>query len=245
MRPAVFDHKPLRSARYAGSANSIFAPASFDSSTSAHSMCASSCLRARGPNRLSRDHCSRSAAVAYLHINAKAVRVLRDRKLDAPESGNARVKAPRQVFAWALRKEIEGVTQNPAMAVEYLKGKPGGIHSWKVEEVEQFERKHEIGSTARLALALLLLTGQRKSDVILFGRQHVRSGGLRFTQVKNKRNKPITLELPILPALQKIIEASPTVERGIVLGHAITGVLHDFGLVFAGCSSAMMREFAA
>ena len=45
-------------------------------------------------------------AVAYAHITAKAVRVLRDRKLDAPESGNARVKALRQVFAWALGEEI-------------------------------------------------------------------------------------------------------------------------------------------
>jgi integrase len=174
-------------------------------------------------------------AVAYVHINAKAVRVLRDRKLDAPESGNARVKALRQVFAWALREEIEGVTQNPALTIEYLKGKPGGIHSWTVEEVEQFERNHEIGSTARLALALLLYTGQRKSDVILFGRQHVRDGWLRFTQVKNKRNKPITLELPILSALQKIIEASPTGD--------LTFLVNDLGRPFtsAGFGNKMRQ----
>jgi hypothetical protein len=46
--------------------------------------------------------------------------------------------------------------------------------------------------------------------VILFGRQHARGGWLRFTQVKNKRNKPITLELPILPLLQEIIDKTPT-----------------------------------
>jgi hypothetical protein len=60
--------------------------------------------------------------------------------------------------------------------VAYLKGKPGGFHSWTREEVEQFEARHLIGTKARLAMALLLYTGQRRSDVVLFGRQHVRDG---------------------------------------------------------------------
>jgi integrase len=165
-------------------------------------------------------------AVAYAHINAKAVRVLRDRKLDAPESGNARVKALRQVFAWALSEETAGVQSNPAREVTYLKGRPGGFHSWTVDEVDKFETRHPIGTKARLALALLLLTGQRRSDVVLFGRQHVRNGWLRFTQVKNRRNKPITLELPVLPALQKIIDTSPTGD--------LTFLVNDLGRPFTG-----------
>ena len=112
--------------------------------------------------------------------------MLRDRKLDAPESGNARVKALRQVFAWAMRRKSDGVTENPAMAVEYLKGKPGGIHSWSVEEVEQFESKHPLGGPARLALALLLLTGQRKSDVI-FSAVSTCGTVARIHAAKNKR----------------------------------------------------------
>jgi hypothetical protein len=88
-------------------------------------------------------------AVAFPHINAKAVRVLRDRKLDAPESGNARIRALRQVFAWALAEEFGGVESNPAREVTYLKGKPGGFHSWTVEEVEKFEARHPIGTSWR------------------------------------------------------------------------------------------------
>jgi integrase len=79
-----------------------------------------------------------------------------------------------------------------------------------VEEVEQYEKRHPVGTTARLALALLLYTGQRRSDVVLFGKQHVRNGWLRFTQQKNRNRNPITLELPVLPALQEIIAASRT-----------------------------------
>jgi integrase len=156
-------------------------------------------------------------AVSYPHITAKAVRVLRDRKLAAPESANARVKALRQVFAWAMTEEIDGAERNPAKDIEYLKSKPGGHHSWTVAEVEQFEARHPVGTKARLAMALLLYTGQRRSDVVLFGRQHVRNGWLRFTQVKNRRNKPITLELPVLPVLQQILDASPTGDMTFLL----------------------------
>jgi len=62
---------------------------------------------------------------------------------------------------------------------------------------------------ARLAYALLFHTGQRRSDIALFGRQHVYNGRLRFTQQKNRLRRPIALELPILPELQRVIDASP------------------------------------
>ena len=78
----------------------------------------------------------------------------------------------------------------------YLKGRVGGHHSWTPEEVARFELHHPIGSKARLAMALLLYTGQRRSDIVLFGKQHVRDGWLRFTQQKNRKRRPITLALP-------------------------------------------------
>jgi integrase len=173
--------------------------------------------------------------VAYVHLSDKGVRVLRDRKLAAPESGNARVKALRQVFAWALVEDVPGVDLNPAREVGYLKGKPGGFHSWTIEEVERFEARHPIGTKARLALALLLYTGRRRSDVVLLGRQHVREGWLRFTQRKNARNRPIALELPILPALQRIIDATPTGD--------LTFLINDLGRPFAaaGFGNKMRR----
>jgi integrase len=146
-------------------------------------------------------------------MTPKAVAVLRDLKRDYPEAANVRVKTARVIFAWGLSPEnaIEGLTLNPALNVRYLKPKrAGGHHSWTVAEVEQFEQRHPLGTTARLALSLLLYTGQRRSDVVLFGRQHVRSGWLQFTQQKNRNRKPISLEVPILPVLQKAIDAKPT-----------------------------------
>lgn len=66
------------------------------------------------------------------------------------------------------------------------------------------------GTTARLALALLLYTGQRRSDVPRLGRQHVtKKNWLRFTQFKNRNRNPTTLEIPIIPALQQELAAAP------------------------------------
>src|SRR5262249_23101532 len=77
-------------------------------------------------------------------------------------------------------------------------------------EVDQFKARHPVGTKARLALDLLLYTGQRGSDVILFGQQHVRDGWLRFTQQKNRNRRPVSLQLPVLPILQATIDAGPT-----------------------------------
>jgi integrase len=141
-----------------------------------------------------------------------AVAILRDRKRGLPEAARGRLKAISRVFDWAMLPEskITGVSSNPAKSVRRPKeNADGGFHSWTPEEVRQFEQRHPIGTKARLALALFLFTGQRKSDVVLFGRQHIRDGMLVFTQQKNRNRKPMRLELPVLPVLQSIIDASP------------------------------------
>ena len=160
-------------------------------------------------------------AARYSLMEPKHVRKCRDRKAEWPESANGRVKALRQVFAWAI--EAGHAKSNPAKDVPYLKGSGTGFHTWTIEEVRQYEQRHPIGSKARLALALLLLTGQRRSDIITFGKQHVREAKnvpanlrtvhrgrwLAFTQRKNKKRKPISLMVPLLPELEEIIATTP------------------------------------
>jgi integrase len=144
-------------------------------------------------------------------FSAKHVRALRDRKMDLPEAANVRVKTIRVIFKWAMANDVRGLDGNPARDVPFLRPRRKcGFHSWTPEEVETFESVHPIGTKARLALALLLYTGARRSDAILLGRQHVRDGQLKFTAQKNKNRTPTTIDIPVLPALQAIIEASPT-----------------------------------
>jgi integrase len=140
-------------------------------------------------------------------LSAKAIRVLRDRKANLPEAANGRVKALRRMFAWAMEADL--VAFNPARDVAYKRRPTEGHHSWTEEEIAQFEACHPIGSKARLALSLLAYTGVRRSDVVLLGRQHVRNGWFKFVAQKGRNRKPVTVEIPVIPPLQRALEAGP------------------------------------
>ncbi len=129
----------------------------------------------------------------------------------------------RRLFAWA--KEQELVTSNPALDVRYVSGTTTGHHTWSIDEVEQFEAHHPIGTKARLALSLLLYTGVRRSDVVLLGRQHVRDGWLKFTQQKGRNRRPITVEIPVLDVLKDVLDRSPTGD--------LTFLVTEYGRPFA------------
>ena len=144
-------------------------------------------------------------------FGVRQARVLRDRRADRPGSANNRVKRLRAIFSWALANEISGVTANPAERVPLLKGKrAGGFPVWSPLDIDRFEKQHPFGSKARLALALLCFTGARRSDVVVLGRQHMREGRIRFIMQKGRNREPLTVDIPIHPELQQIIEASPT-----------------------------------
>ena len=84
--------------------------------------------------------------------------------------------------------------------------KGDGFHTWTDDEIAAFEAHHPIGTKPRLALALLLYTGQRRSDVVKMGRQHIRDGVLTVKQ--QKTGKP--LDIPVHPKLRTILDATPS-----------------------------------
>jgi integrase len=127
---------------------------------------------------------------------------------NGPEAANGRLKALRRLFAWAI--DAGHAERNPAKDVPKLRGNSEGFHTWSIEEVHQFEARHPIGTKARLALALLLFTGTRRSDVVTLGRQMVRDGELRWTEAKGRTRQRKERAIPILPELRRVIDASPT-----------------------------------
>jgi integrase len=138
-------------------------------------------------------------------LRPKDLRVLRDRKADLPGAADNRVRALRRVFKWGLKNEH--VKANPARDVEYVAKGSEGWHSWTPEELTKFEERHPIGTKARLALALLMYTGARRSDVVRLGKGNVRDGWIKFSQHKTR----VSVELPMLSALQEVIEATPVI----------------------------------
>ena len=81
----------------------------------------------------------------------------------------------------------------------------------------RFEATHPIGTKARLAFALLLYTGQRRSDIVKIGLRHIQPdpqweyGVLVLDQLKTEGGDEAHVEIPVHPKLREIIEATPTV----------------------------------
>ena len=82
------------------------------------------------------------------------------------------------------------IDDDPAVTVTRAKmAKTGGFYTWTEEDVAKFEARHPVGSKARLALALYLNLGVRKSDVVRIGPRHIRDGILHnFLPQKTSRN---------------------------------------------------------
>ncbi len=96
---------------------------------------------------------------------------------------------------------------NPALNIKRQRRALGGsgYRCWTDDDIAKFEDHWPEGSRARLALALLLYTGQRRADVVGMGQQHVSAGRINVCQSKGGAR----LAIPIHKALAGAIAAAP------------------------------------
>ena len=141
-------------------------------------------------------------------------------KRDKPESANLVRKVLRAMMQHAI--EIGIRADDPTRDVKAIRIKGNkGFHSWTDDEIAQFEVRHAIGSKTRLALALLLYTGQRRSDVVRMGKQHVdKDDAIHVRQDKTD----VELVIPIHTTLREIIDAT--------LSEHLTFLVTEFGKPF-------------
>jgi integrase len=136
------------------------------------------------------------------------VQAIVNKKAGTPFAQRNLLNTLRAMFTWAVGEYR--VPDDPTLGVKRVKAKSAGYKTWSDEEIERFEAKYPIGTKARLAFALLLYTGQRRSDVVKMGRQHVHKGVLTIDQGKTEGGDEAHLEIPVHPRLQEIIDATPT-----------------------------------
>jgi integrase len=110
----------------------------------------------------------------------------------------------RILMKFAVDEELR--PDDPTVGIKPVTSKTEGFHSWSEEEIAAFEKAHPMGTRARLAFALLLYTGQRRSDVIKMGRQHLRAERITVRQQKTG----VQLEIPVHPELARVIAATPS-----------------------------------
>lgn len=123
---------------------------------------------------------------------------------------------PHKTAANMLRKRLSALMRfavrtgmantNPVAATRPFKVEGGGFHTWNEDEIAAFEARHPVGTKARLALDLMLWTGQRGGDARVMGPGHIRDKRLFVTQEKTGA----TVSLPILAPLASSILAAPS-----------------------------------
>jgi integrase len=112
----------------------------------------------------------------------------------------------RAMFKWA---KAEGrIPDDPTLGVSREKIKTTGYRTWSEEYIERFQATYPIGTKERLVFALLLYTGQRRSDVIKMKREDIRDNILTIDQGKTEGGEEAHLEIPVHPKLREIIEAT-------------------------------------
>ncbi|KAA0121872.1 site-specific integrase [Methylobacterium sp. P1-11] len=156
-------------------------------------------------------------------MQPRHVRRLRDEKADTPAAANTMLKALRTLFQWALEEDI--VEADPTRDVNRAQYVTKGHHTSTLDGVEQFERRHPLGSKPRLAFALLFYTACRREDATRLGPQHICDGRLRYVQAKNEHRKPRLVDVPVFPDLAEAIAGLPSAH--------LTFLVTDYGKPFS------------
>lgn len=126
----------------------------------------------------------------------------RDRRASTPGAAVCFVKAMRALCRWAV--EAGHIDTDPTEGVRAVDPDTPGFHTWTVDEVRAYQAAYAFGTRERLALDVLLYTGMRRSDAVLFGRQHIRNGVIEYRSQKTG----IEVALPLLEPLRASIEAA-------------------------------------
>ena len=114
--------------------------------------------------------------------------ILRDRaaerkgKIGGPSAANMRVKHLRGVFRWAAKRDL--VEHDIAAHLDRVGERTGGHHTWTPEQLAAYEKRHFVGTVARMAFDIFQYTGCRISDIVKLGDKNVQDD-------KDRRGKPI------------------------------------------------------
>jgi integrase len=148
-----------------------------------------------------------------------------------PSAKRTRFLTLKAFTRWALDQKMIAI--DPCAAIKVSIATAGdGHHTWTDQQIEKYRAHFPIGTRARLALELLLAMAARRGDGIRLGRRHlvVNEDGktcLRFVQQKNRKRKPMTVQIPVPSELAAAIEACPSPPE------SLTFLVNEWGRPFS------------
>jgi enterobacteria phage integrase len=118
-----------------------------------------------------------------------------------PGMANLTAATLKRLFTYAVKMDMRA--DNPFIGIDTYEG--GEHRAWNDREIAAYEAKWPIGTRQRLALDLLLYTGQRVGDVAAMRRDDLLNGAIPVKQEKTGAD----LLLPVHPNLMRSLKACP------------------------------------
>ena len=174
---------------------------------------------------------------SYARITSATILAGRHRRAKTPHQARHFLDAIRGLFRWAHKAGF--IKTDPTLGVHNLPRKrTEGFTPWTEQHIAAYEARWPIGTRQRVWLDVLAYTGLRRGDVVRLGRQHVRDGVA--TLRPEKGGFVVEVTLPILPVLQRTLDAGPTGDLTYVVGaNGRPLTKESFGNEFkAACMSA-------
>jgi integrase len=166
------------------------------------------------------------------------------------------LKTFRHLMAFAVRNGLR--TDDPTAGIKIKTPKSLGHMTWHEPQIEQYRKRHPVGTMARLALELLLNTAARRYDTHTLGHQHISAGKLCWRPHKTKRTTAKLLKITIMPGLQEELDAMPrsgltflTTEHGkafksaAAFGNKFADWCRAAGLKPVRCEDGKVRSYRA
>lgn len=125
---------------------------------------------------------------------------------DRPSAANNLLDRLRILMKLAI--DMGWRTDDPTYKLKGFDETGDGFHTWTEEEILQFGERWHPGTRQRRAMALMLFTSQRRSDLVRMGRQHVDGSRLFVRQVKTGAE----LWIPMHADLIAELELAPTTD---------------------------------
>ncbi|PYC47104.1 hypothetical protein DI396_11105 [Litorivita pollutaquae] len=172
---------------------------------------------------------------------------------DRPSARNNRLRMLRMLLNHSV--EIGWRSDNPTNSIRKMRTGSQGFHTWTERELAAFFAYHEIGSTARTAVTLMLYTACSRVDVVRLGWQNVSDGRIRYRRKKTERFSEVVVDIPIHPDLQAVLNILSSSQLTFLetaggrsrspngLGNAMRQWCNDAGL--PDCTSHGLRKACA
>lgn len=150
------------------------------------------------------------AAVRFDHIESIVARKMIKVEVNGrPEGGIEAARKLRKelirLFDFAVKIGMR--SDNPVRQTDRIRlstsSTSSGFHTWTEAEITQYRNRHPLGGKSRLAMELMLWTGQRRGDAIRMGPKDIVDERIRVTQSKTGKQ----LWLPLSPQLREAINS--------------------------------------